>query len=122
MIKKVAPTYPIGKFPDRRATFLLTENRNGESIMKYAYVLTSETKYWDKKIYGVYSSFNKAVNDALDLIEQHPDTCKQSETATNGRFTGLKITQWNMNKQTGKDEWYANQTETNMFVFAGFNN
>lgn len=90
--------------------------------MKYAYVLTSETKYWNKKIYGVYSSFNKAVNDALDLIEQNPDTCKKSETATNGRFTGLKITQWNMNKQTAKDEWYANQTETNMFVFAGYNN
>ena len=90
--------------------------------MKYAYVLTCETKYWNKKICGVYSSFNKAVNDALSLIEQNPDTCKQSETATNGRFTGLKITQWNINKQTVKDEWYANQTETNMFVFAGFNN
>lgn len=90
--------------------------------MKYAYVLTSETKYWNKKIYGVYSSFNKAVNDALNLIEQNPDTCKKSETATNGKFTGLKITQWNMNKQTVKDEWYANQTETNMFVFAGYNN
>lgn len=90
--------------------------------MKYAYVLTSETKYWNKKIYGVYSSFNNAVNDALDLIEQNPDTCKKSETATNGRFTGLKITQWNVNKQTVKDEWYANQTETNMFVFAGYNN
>lgn len=28
--KKVAPTYPIGKLPDRRATFLLSKNRNGE--------------------------------------------------------------------------------------------
>ena len=121
-MKKAAPTYPTGKLPDRRATLLLCKNGNGELIMKYAYVLTSETKYWNKKIYGVYSSFNKAVNDALGLIEQHPDTCKKSENATNGRFTGLKITQWNMNKQTAKDEWYANQTETNMFVFAGLNN
>lgn len=90
--------------------------------MKHVYVLTSETKYWDKKIYGVYSSFNKARDAALDLIEENPDVCKQSETATNGRFTGLKITQWNINKQTVKDEWYANQIETNMFVFAGYNN
>lgn len=90
--------------------------------MKHAYVLTSETKYWNKKIYGVYSSFNKARDAALDLIKQNPDTRKKSETATNGRFTGLKITQWNVNHQTVKDEWYANQIETNMFVFAGFNN
>lgn len=26
--------------------------------MQYAYILTGETKYWDKKIHGVYSSFN----------------------------------------------------------------
>ena len=39
--------------------------------MKYAYILTGETKYQDKKIYGVYSSFDKATNDALDLIEQN---------------------------------------------------
>lgn len=91
-------------------------------MIKYAYVLTSETKYWDKKIYGVYSSFNKAVNDALNLIAQNPNVCELSEIITNGKFTGLKITQWNVNKQTVKDEWYANQTETNMFVFAGFNN
>lgn len=90
--------------------------------MKYAYVLTSETKYWDKKIYGVYSSFNKAMDDALNLIEQNPNVCELSEIVTNGKFTGIKITQWNVNKQTVKDEWYANQTETNMFVFVGFNN
>ena len=39
---------------------------------------------------------------------------------------GLKIMQWNIkwniNKQTVKDEWYTNQTEANMFAFAGFNN
>ena len=90
--------------------------------MKHAYVLTSETKYWNKKIYGVYSSFNKARDAALDLIGQNPDPCKKSKTATNGRFTGLKITQWNINKQTVKDKWYANQIETNMFVCAGFHN